>query len=81
MSQQSVRCVFRCTAPAVHFFVLGGDTVDLNYFKDILFDLVNESDKLEPDLMDIQCDDKNNVMTVIMNSGDRFVIKVSKADE
>lgn len=55
--------------------------MDLNYFKDILFDLVNESDKLEPDLMDIQCDDKNNVMTVIMNSGDRFVIKVSKADE
>ncbi len=53
--------------------------MDLNYFKDILFDLINESDALEPHLQDIQCDDRNDIMAVFMKDGSRFVIHVKKA--
>ena len=51
--------------------------MDKNYFKDILFDLVNESDELNPFLEDIQCDDRNDLMTVIMKDGTRMNVHVS----
>ena len=52
--------------------------MDLNYFKDILFDLINECDALEPDLLDIQCDDRNNTMKIIMKDGTCFLIQTSQ---
>ena len=51
--------------------------MDKNYFKDILFDLVNESDELDPFLEDIECDDRNDLMTVIMKDGKQFTVHVS----
>ena len=52
--------------------------MDLNYFKDTLFDIINESDALEADLVDIRCDDLNDTMTVFMKDGASFVIHVSQ---
>ena len=52
--------------------------MDKNYFKDILFDLVNESDALDPYLEDIECDDRNDRMTVIMKDGKRFTVHVTE---
>ena len=80
VSQQSVSCVFRCMAPAMHFFCCEDDPMDINFFKDILFDLVNESDELDPYLEDIECDDRNNLMTVITKDGKRYTIHVSVSD-
>ena len=37
--------------------------MDINYFKDILFDVLNESEALN--LQDIRADDKNNMFTVV----------------
>ena len=71
--------VFRVHGSAVHLFLCcEGNLMDLNYFKDILFDLINESDELEPDLLDIQCDDRNNTMRVIMKEGTVFLIQTSQ---
>ena len=55
--------------------------MDVNFFKDILFDLVNESDELDPYLEDIECDDRNNLMTVITKDGKRYTIHVSVSDD
>jgi hypothetical protein len=49
--------------------------VTLNYFKDKLFDLLNESEELE--IADITTEDCNSVFTVVMADGSAFVIKVS----
>jgi len=46
--------------------------MELNYFKDLLFDLINESDTL--DVQDIQSDDKSNTFTVTVNDGTKFDI-------
>ena len=54
--------------------------MDKNYFKDILFDLVNESDALDPYLEDIECDDQNDLMIVIMKDGIRFTVHVSMSE-
>ena len=62
------------------FYCCEDDPMDINYFKDILFDLVNESDELDPYLEDIECDDRNNLMTVIMKDGERFTIHVSVSE-
>ena len=51
--------------------------MDKNYFKDILFDLINESDALDPYLADIECDDRSDRMTVVMKDGTRFDVHVS----
>ena len=56
------------------------NTMDINFFKDILFDLVNESDELDPYLEDIECDDRNNLMTVITKDGKRYTIHVSVSE-
>ena len=44
--------------------------MDLNYFKDTLFDLLNESDEL--DLSDIRADDTRDVFTVRTADGSEF---------
>ena len=54
--------------------------MDINFFKDILFDLINESDEFDPYLEDIECDDRNNLMTVIAKDGKRYAIHVSVSD-
>ncbi|MCR5812126.1 MAG: hypothetical protein K6G34_12245 [Lachnospiraceae bacterium] len=52
--------------------------MDLNYFKDTLFDIINESDALEAELLDIHCDDLKDTMTVFMKDGTSFMIHVSQ---
>ena len=52
--------------------------MDINFLKDILFDLINESDALDPYLEDFECDDRNNRMTVITKDGTRYTIQVSE---
>ena len=52
--------------------------MDLNYFKDILFDLLNESDALEPYMQDILCDDRNDTMTVVMNDAEAFELCIRR---
>lgn len=52
--------------------------MDVNYFKDILFDLMNESDAL--DVADIQSDDKANTFAVTMKDGSTFSVRISKIE-
>ncbi len=44
--------------------------MELNYFKDIVFDLLNESDSL--DISDIEVDDRKNTLTVCISDGSAF---------
>ena len=46
--------------------------MELNYFKDHLFDLLNESDIL--DVQDIKSDDKANTFQVTVSDGTKFDI-------
>lgn len=46
--------------------------MDLNYFKDKLFDLLNDSDVLK--LADLNADEQNNLFTVKTEDGDVFEI-------
>lgn len=46
--------------------------MELNYFKDKLFDILNETDEL--DITDILADDKNNLLTVSIAGGSAFEI-------
>lgn len=50
--------------------------MDLNYFKDKLFDLLNESDEL--DLSDTRADDRRNAFTVRMADGSEFELLCQK---
>ena len=50
--------------------------MDLDYFKDKLFDLLNESDEL--DLSDIRADDKRDAFTVRMADGSVFELMCQK---
>ena len=45
--------------------------MELNYVKDHLFDLLNESDLL--DVSDIICDDKKGTFEIVVHDGDRFL--------
>ena len=47
--------------------------MNLNYFLETLFDLINESDALETDLLDIRTDE--NTLTVTMKDGTRFELQ------
>lgn len=49
--------------------------VDINVFKDILWDLMNESDAL--DVTDIQSIDKDNRFIVTVSDGSSFTVQVS----
>ena len=50
--------------------------MELDYFKDHLFDLLNESDLL--DVQEIEDDTAANRFIVTVNSGDVFCIQYSK---
>ncbi len=50
--------------------------MDLNYFKDTLFDLLNESDEL--DLADIEADDAQNLFIVSTTDGSVFEVTCQK---
>lgn len=50
--------------------------MELNYFKDKLFDLLNESDEL--DLSDISSDDRRNLFTVTTSDGTKFELSCQK---
>ena len=50
--------------------------MDINYFKDILFDVLNESEELN--LQDIRADDKNNTFTVVTHDGTSFKLRIEK---
>lgn len=52
--------------------------MDINYFKDILFDLINESNALDID--DIQSDDRANKFLVFTKDGTAFSVHVTKIE-
>ena len=52
--------------------------MELNYFKDVLFDLLNESDEL--DVADIRSDEKANTFLVSMEDGTAFLVQLSAAE-
>lgn len=47
--------------------------MDIKFFKDILFDLLNESDDMN--ISNIETDDKNNIFTVYTRDGNVFEIQ------
>ena len=47
--------------------------MELNYFKDCLFDLINECDSLK--IADIEVQDRNDTITVTVEDGSVFEIK------
>ena len=52
--------------------------MDLNYFKDVLFDLINESDSL--DVLDIEADEKANLFVVTVKDGAKFHVQCESAE-
>ena len=48
------------------------DNVELNYFKDKLFDILNETDEM--DISDITADDRRHLLTVTIAGGSVFEI-------
>ena len=48
--------------------------MDINVFKDLLWDLINESNEL--DVIDIRCDDKENLFEVTVRDGSSFVVRI-----
>ena len=56
-------------------FKTGGRTMDLNYFKDMLFDTINESDILNVD--DIISNDKEHTF-IVMLDGCSYLLKCSE---
>lgn len=50
--------------------------MELNYFKDKLFDVLNESDELE--LSDITVDDRHDLLTVSTADGSVFELQCRK---
>lgn len=52
------------------YYRKGFDEMELNYFKNIVFDLLNESDSL--DISDIEVDDRKNTLTVCISDGSAF---------
>ncbi len=56
---------------------LYGKKMDLNYFKDKIFELVNETDSL--DINDIDADDRKNTFTVSLQDGSVFELECRQA--
>ena len=48
--------------------------MDLNYFKDLLFDLLNDSEEMN--VLDIEADDKMNLFYLSVADGSAFEIQV-----
>lgn len=53
--------------------------MELNYFKDLLFDVISDSNEM--DVSDIKTDDRRNTFTILMADRSRFVVECRKADE
>lgn len=69
-------CVFRVHGSGYAPFLMEDDAaVDINVFKDILWDLMNESDAL--DVTDIQSIEKDNRFIVTVSDGATFEVQVS----
>lgn len=47
--------------------------MELNYFKDKLFDILNETDEL--DIFDLRADDRSGLLTVTVADGGVFVLE------
>lgn len=56
-----------------------GVIVELDYFKDKLFDLLNESDEL--DIADLSTVDRINLLTVTMADGSTFELECRNAPQ
>ena len=52
--------------------------MELNYFKDKLFDVVNEND--EVDISDIEAVDRENKLYITVADGTKFVLKIELAE-
>ena len=52
--------------------------MNLNYFVETLFDLINESDAMETELLDVSTEE--NTLTVTMKDGTRFELQVRKME-
>lgn len=50
--------------------------MEINFFKDILFDLINESNDL--DISRIEANDKENSFRITMTDGSCFLIRCEK---
>lgn len=53
--------------------------MELNYFKDHLFDLLNESELL--DIKDIESDDRTDTFRVILKDGTCFLVRCERNTE
>lgn len=53
--------------------------MELNYFKDAVFDLINESQTL--DVFDIAWNEKGNLFVVKMQDGSQFSVQIKDAAE
>lgn len=47
--------------------------MELNYFKDVLFDLVNESDRMG--VLDMEADDENDTLLITMADRSRILVE------
>ena len=50
--------------------------MECNDFKETLFDLINESDALETEMLDLQNGESENSLLVTMKDGTEFLIRV-----
>ena len=48
--------------------------MEMNEFKDRLFDILNETDNLP--IQDLDADDSNNIVNVYLTDGSRFTVRV-----
>ena len=53
--------------------------MELNYFKDMLFDAINENDNMN--ISDIETDDRRDAFMVTAMDGSRFIILCKMAGE
>lgn len=56
----------------------GNNRMDLNYFKDKLFDLLNDSEGLK--IADLNADEQNNLLTVKTEDGNIFEISFRQVE-
>lgn len=55
------------------------DSMELNYFKDKLFDLLNDSENME--IFDIDVDEKTNMFTIATVDGSVFKIECMQKEK
>lgn len=72
-------CFFWCAASNVHLLDRGGEEKDLNYLKDTLFDLINESDELN--VVDIESNDAEDRFVLHFPDGSSFIVMVESAHQ